>query len=590
VRRSRLALLSLLLAVVSQAQLSSLSGGAPGIPSQPLVTLSGGVQSRSGDEVHGTLNATILSGWHINSNKPLTEFSIPTVLVLDSATAELVSAQYPAHELRTFAFSGDEKIAVYEGAIAIPFAAKLKNNAAAIKASLKYQACNDSVCLPPRTADIDISAAVVAGAATPAPTTGSTGGSTGGFTRLGDAPKTPAGGPAIGNDKISAAFAAHGLPLTLLLLFIGGLALNLTPCVLPMVPITTGFFAMQSDGRRSRRFLLSLAYVAGLVLMYASLGLVAAASGALFGAWLQKTAVLVGLAVLMLVLASSMFGVWEMTVPQFISKRSGGRAGYAGAAIMGLFVGIVAAPCVGPIVAALFILVASIGKPLIGFVMFATLGFGLGFPYLVALSFLPKPGEWMVQFKRALGFILIAEAFYFLRPVIGDAWYHYGVAASLLVGALFLFLVRSGGARAVRLTFAAVLLLFGIWFAVPPKKGAEEKVAWQKYAPASITAAAPLKKPVIIDFYADWCLPCKELDAKTFSDDGVARELDRYVRIKANLTNDQDPEVQKLTKDYAIVGVPTIVLIDSSGKEATAQRLTGFEEPKPFLERLRQVR
>ena len=580
-----LALLSLLLAFASSAQLAA--GGGAGIPSTPLVKLAGVVSSHSGDEVRGTVTATIEPGWHINSNKPLTEFSIPTVLTLDPATADLVSATYPAHTLRTFSFSGTEKIAVYEETIEIPFVATLKNKAPAIKASLRYQACNDSVCLPPKSVDTEISTAASASSSSPAgraPAPHSTS-----FTRLSDAPKNARVAPG-GDSKLATAFAEHGLPLSLLILFLGGLALNLTPCVLPMVPITIGFFAIQSDGRRSRRFLLSLAYVLGIVVMYAALGVIASLSGALFGSWLQHPGVLIGLAVLMLVLASSMFGVWEMTVPQFISSRSGGRAGYAGAAVMGLFVGIVAAPCVGPIVAALFFLVASIGKPLVGFAMFAALGFGLGFPYLAALSILPKPGEWMVQFKRALGFVLIAEAFYFLRPVIGDTWYHYGVAASLLVGALFLFLVRSGGARAVRLTFAAVLFVFGVWFALPAKKEAGDRIAWQKYAPETIAAAASAKKPVIIDFYADWCLPCKELDAKTFSDDGVAKDLDRYVRIKANLTDDRDPAVQELTKEYGIVGVPTIVLIDAAGKEALAQRLTGFEEPKPFLERLRQVR
>src|SRR5204862_2901138 len=122
------------------------------------------------------------------------------------------------------------------------------------------------------------------------------------------------------------------------------LALNLTPCVFPVIPITLGFFAMQSDGRRSRRFALSAAYVFGIVIMYAALGVAAAMAGKIFGAWLQSPAVLIGFAVLMLVFATSMVGLWDFRVPQFVAARSSGRAGVAGAAGMGLLVGIVGAP------------------------------------------------------------------------------------------------------------------------------------------------------------------------------------------------------------------------------------------------------
>ena len=399
------------------------------------------------------------------------------------------------------------------------------------------------------------------------------------------APKGAAAAP-VANDRLSAAYAAHGLPLTLLILFVGGLALNLTPCVFPMIPITMGFFAMQSDGHRSRRFILSLSYVLGIVITYSALGVFAALSGRMFGSWLQSPAVLIGFAILMLVLASSMFGVWEFRVPQFIANRSAGRAGVAGALTMGLFVGIVAAPCVGPVVVALFTLVAAIAKPAIGMAMFAMLAFGLGFPYLIALNALPKPGEWMVQVKKAMGFVLIAMAFYFLRGVIGETAFRLGVAASLLIGAIFLFASRGPRGRVMRLACAVILLIGGVAFAIPPRKGVE--VQWQKYDASSM--AMPAGKPVVIDFFATWCIPCKELDEKVFSDARVAKEFDRFTRIKADLTNDQDPLVRELTKRYGIVGVPTVVFIDSAGYEEHQQRLTGLETPEQFLARMQQVK
>lgn len=563
-----------LLSTTAFAQLSSFGGSA--IPQHDLVKLTGSIDRKTGSDVHGVVTATIENGWHVNSNKPLDDFVIPTVLSFDPATADLVSAEYPSHTVRSFKFSGDQKLAVYEGTIRIPFSGKLKGDGP-IKGKLHYQSCNDNVCLPPRDADVTIDTANIV-ATTVAPPAGSAS-----FTPLSAAPK---GAPPAGDDRLSAAYAAHGLPLTLLILFVGGLALNLTPCVFPMIPITMGFFAMQSDGRRSRRFALSISYVIGLVITYSVLGVFAALSGRMFGSWLQSPAVLIGFAVLMLILASSMFGVWEFRVPQFITNRSAGRAGVAGALTMGLFVGIVAAPCVGPVVVALFTLVAAIAKPTIGMAMFATLAFGLGFPYLIALNALPKPGEWMVQVKKAMGFVLIAMAFYFLRAVIGETPFRLGVAASLLIGAVFLFASRGQRGRVMRLACATILLVGGVAFAIPPRKGAE--VTWQKYDAAAVTASAG--KPVIIDFFATWCIPCKELDEKTFSDAAVAKDLDRFTRIKADLTNGDDPLVRELTKRYAIVGVPTVVFLDSAGHEQPQSRLTGFEKPELFLARSQQVK
>ena len=560
-RRQGVLILLLLSAATVRAQVD-----AP----RNLVTLTGTVNARTGDDVRGTITAAIASSWHINSAKPLESFSIPTVLTLDPATADLIHADYPAHTIRTFTFSAGTKLAVYEGTIAIPFTAKLKPGVTELHASLRYQACNDMVCLPPKSAETTFRVTPTAASSN--------------FTPLSAAPKDQ-----VPDNIVARTFAASGLPLTLVVLFVAGLALNLTPCVFPMIPITVGFFAMQSDGRRPRRFALSALYVAGIVITYSALGVIAALSGKLFGAWLQNPAVLVGLAVVMLILASSMFGLWDITVPQFIANRAMGRAGYAGAMTMGLIVGIVAAPCVGPAVAALFALVAAIAKVGVGLALFAALGFGLGFPYLVALNVFPRPGEWMEQVKKAMGFVLVAMAVYFLRPLIGDVAFRWGVAISLLIGAAFLFVPRSSGPRGgriMRLACASLLLVAGAAFAIPrPQPGSA--LSWQKYDAAAIAAS---KKPVVIDFYADWCLPCKELDEKTFPDPAVAQELNRFTRVKADLTNDQDPTTQKLTKQYAIIGVPTLVFIDSSGQEVAAQRLTGFEPPKQFLSRLQRVR
>lgn len=562
--------------LLAPALAAQFGGGDAG----PKAGITGSLTRRDGKAVEGVVTARIEEGWHINSAKPLDEYAIPTELTLDAATATMTGVSYPQHKMQKFSFSGDKEIAVYEHTIEIPFSATLAEGATVIRASLRYQACNDTVCLPPRMATADIDVSAVKAVAAPQ-------GGAAGFVPLSQAPKGAAAASASGGDRLSKTFASSGLPLTLLLLFIGGLALNLTPCVLPVVPITLGFFAMQSDGRRSRRLALSAMYVLGLVVMYSALGVMAAIGGKMFGAWLQQPAVLVGFALLMLVLASSMFGAFEIQPPRWIANRSQGRAGLLGAATMGLFVGIVAAPCVGPVVISLLTLVAAIGKPVIGGVMFAALAFGLGFPYLALLNVLPKPGEWMVQVKKAMGFVLVAMAFYFLRPLTGDEVFKWGVVLSLLIGAIFLFASRGTAGRAMRLAAASILLIAGVAFAIP--RGSSDGVVWDRFEASAVTSAAAAKKPVVIDFYADWCLPCKELDQNTFSDPRVKAEMNRFTRLKADLTLANEKS-DRLSREFTIVGVPTIVFIDASGKEVRDLRLTGFEGPDAFLRRLEQIR
>jgi thiol:disulfide interchange protein DsbD len=579
--RLAFAVLTFLFAVPSIAQI-----GFSGADAGPKATIEGSLQKRTGDEVEGTIVATIADGWHVNSNTPSEEFAIPTVLEIDPATAELIGQPgYPAHAMKAFGFTGGKELAVYDGKFPISFRAKLKPGATKIGAILRYQACSDTVCLPPNraTADIDVNSIAVAPPA-----------ASGNFTPLTAAPKGAQAKKPLLSSDVGGTLASRGLPLTLLAIFVLGLALNLTPCVYPLIPITIGYFSQQSGASRGRRVALSSLYVLGIAVTYSALGVFSALSGKLFGAWLQHPGVLIFFALLMLVMASSMFGAFELTVPQFVTRRSGGQAGLAGALTMGLLIGIVAAPCVGPFVISLIALVSSLQSPMLGFLMFFVLAIGLGLPYLFLGIFsssataLPRSGMWMVQVKKAMGFILIAMAFYFLRPLIGDLAFQYGVAASLLIGSAFVLFARAQGAKVWRIGIGVLLLMAGVAFAIPRKHDAG--VQWEKYDASKLAAARAAGKPVVIDFYADWCLPCKELDAKTFSDARVVQELDRFVRLKADLTAAEDATTVELTKQYAIVGVPTIVLIDAGGNEAASARLTGFEPADAFLQRAQSVK
>jgi thiol:disulfide interchange protein DsbD len=555
----------------------------------PKATIEGSLQKRSGDDVEGTIVVKIADGWHVNSHTPTEEFAIPTVLELDAASAELVAATYPAHQLKAFEFTGGKPLAVYDGTFPIGFRAKLKPGATKVTATLRYQPCSDRVCLRPNAATVDIDAnAITAATTSPVPPASAN------FTPLSAAPKGAKAKSSLLSSDVGGTLASRGLPLTLLAIFILGLALNLTPCVYPLIPITIGYFSQQSGTSRGRRVALSSLYVLGIAITYSALGVFSALSGKIFGSALQHPATLVFFAGLMLVMASSMFGLFELRVPQFISRHSGGQSGLAGALTMGLVIGIVAAPCVGPFVISLIALVSSLQSPVLGFLMFFVLSIGLGLPYLFLGIFsssataLPRSGMWMVQVKKAMGFILIAMAFYFLRPLIGDLAFQYGVALSLLVGAAFLFLSRAPGAAVWRIGIGALLLVSGVAFAIPRRH--EAAVQWQKYDVKTLADARAAGKPVVIDFYADWCLPCKELDAKTFSNATVVSELDRFVRVKADLTAADDPSTVALTSEYAILGAPTIVFLDVAGKEIPDARLVGFEPPELFLQRARKVK
>ncbi len=198
------------------------------------------------------------------------------------------------------------------------------------------------------------------------------------------------------DNSISNLLENNGLFLGLLFVFIGGLALNLTPCVYPLIPITIGYFGGQSEGKTTRLFGMGLLFVVGMAVTYSVIGVVTALSGAVFGSLLQNPIVIIIIALIFLILSLSMFGLYEFQLPNsWVAKAGGAKGGFYGAFFMGLTMGIVAAPCIGPFVLGLVTYVAAKADPYLGFLMFFVLALGLGFPYLLLAIFSGKIKKWL---------------------------------------------------------------------------------------------------------------------------------------------------------------------------------------------------
>lgn len=552
-----------------------------------------------------TLN--IRPPYHVNANPASERFLIPTAVTMQPTSGiTFASPRYPKGHLREFAFTSGKKIAVYEGKTVIRIKATpdrgLKAGEITLRGKVRYQACDEKSCYPPgdlpfslrlRVATSAASEVLEGGAgAAQADSTTSAGSAAGTFS-------TTPGGTYL--QKLQSLLESGRFAVALPIILLLGLLLNLTPCVYPLIPITVSFFSRQTSGSQGRTFGLAMVYVLGMALMYASLGTAAAALGKTFGFQLQNPWVLGGFAVILVALALSMFGVYQLQLPAGLRNKARLREGWLGAFLMGLLVGVAAAPCVGPVVVALAAVVSGTGSIPLGFLLFLTLGLGLGLPYVVLAMFsgairrLPRSGEWMVAVEHLFGFALIGVALFFLSPIVPAAVHRWLMVAFLAgVGGYLVFFDRL--AQAVRPFFwfkralGVGLVAWAVLMAFPSQRAEGGSIAWQPYSEAALQQAMAEKRPVVIDFYADWCLPCKELEAKTFSDPRVAQSFDGVVALKADLTSDEDPAVREVKQRFRIVGVPTIVFLDASGQERADLRLVQFEPPDAFLKRMQQFR
>ena len=427
------------------------------------------------------------------------------------------------------------------------------------------------------------------------------------------------GGGAVSSDEtgdIARLLSGASVPIILLSFFGFGLLLAFTPCTFPMIPILSGIIVGQGNKvSHTRAFVLSLAYVLGMAVTYALAGVAAGMTGTMLSAALQNVWVLSAFALMFVLLSLSMFGFYELQLPSTLQSKladtaSHGKGGHlGGVTLMGVLSALIVGPCVAAPLAGALLYIAQTGDAVLGGWALFAMGLGMGAPLLAvgvaSRSLLPKVGPWMEGVKKAFGVMLLAVALWMITPVIPPLATMLGWAALLLFSAIFLHAIdplppQAKGWQRFWKGVGVVLLLAGAAILVGALAGSRDPL--QPLSVLRAQAAAPVDvpqfekvdsiaelearlattdRPVLLDFYADWCVSCKEMERFTFSDAAVAARMSRMLLLKADVTANTD-EHKALLKRFGLFGPPGILFFDAAGKERAGLRVVGFMKAEPF--------
>ncbi|EHH0794781.1 protein-disulfide reductase DsbD [Vibrio vulnificus] len=475
------------------------------------------------------------------------------------------------------------------------------------KVIVQYQGCAKAgFCYPPETRVIDI-ASFTNGDLAPATTLAQTPRHLETSTTNTSTPQ-----PLTEQDQLASGLADNWwTPLLFLAL---GVGLAFTPCVLPMYPILTSIVLGSGKLSQRRALGLSLVYVQGMALTYTLLGLVVASAGLQFQAAMQHPYVLIGLSILFVTLALSMFGVYTLQLPSGVqtwlnnlsNKQQGGSS--AGVFAMGAISGLVCSPCTTAPLSGALLYVAQSGDLLTGGVALYALAMGMGIPLILVAVFgnklLPKAGGWMDRVKTLFGFVLLAAPIFLLERILPEMW-STALWSSLGIAAFgWLYHVKNslefGGWKQSAVGIIAVLGLFAsaqpalnYWFADSTQQAQTSEVSFIKIRNVEelqqqLALAKQAKRPVMLDFYADWCVACKEFEKYTFHDPAVAAQLKQFVLLQADVTRNQAQDIE-LLQAQQVLGLPTIDFWDAQGNPVSNARLTGFMQAAPFLEHIQRI-
>jgi thiol:disulfide interchange protein DsbD len=420
------------------------------------------------------------------------------------------------------------------------------------------------------------------------------------------------GGALTEKTKFTTIMEKYGLALAIPFSFWWGLLANIgSACIYPMVPITIGYFASQAETHgKGYTVLLAWMYVLGIATLYAPLGVLSALAGRDVGALLGNPFFIIPFTVFLVAMSLSMFGLYDIRLPTFLMDKlhSGGKkTGILGTFLMGMILGFVAAPCVGPFAGSILAFVATTGNVFVGLASLFFFSLGLGVPYLVlaisakSIASLPKAGEWMGRIKQFAGLVLLLVAVYFLSFIIP------GDVSLLLAGMLVVFISVFLGTLAWReastiaifgrgagiligvcgilLFLVGLMGLTGLSGKLPvfQSPGAVDGIKWVTSFEEGLRLAREQGKPAVIDFYADWCLPCKEMEANTWSNAGVIEESRRFVMIKMDSSKEDSPGARLKIEKFNSFYIPFVAFYDSRGDYLQDRAIEGYADANAML-------
>lgn len=491
-----------------------------------------------------------------------------------------------------------------------------------VRLKLTYQACTTEHCLFPKSVTLEptlvhgtgvsASAQPAAKSESPAPA----------------ASETQSANTAGGSSEFEKAMNT-GLLSAVLFMFVAGFLTSLTPCIYPMIPITLAILGASErragsrapdapPRKRFRSFLLSVFYVLGIATTYSILGVTAASTGALFGSALSNIWVVSGLAALFVVMGLSMYGLFEIQAPAFLRDRLGqgkSETGFGSSYATGLAAGVVASPCIGPVLVSVLAYIAQSQNKMLGLILLFSFAMGMGLLFIALgtfsglLSKVPKAGPWMDIVKFLFGTTMIGMALYYVSPVYPDWAVRglLGLAVVLIASAYGVFAPAETGAARVQKGASIAAFCIGISLLVTSaleKTGVKlsnmtqastagsvkgvTSLKWEKYSDEALAKALAEKKPVLIDFWADWCGACHELEEQTFPDAAIQSESKNFVLFKIDATEDT-PELGRLKKKFSVLGLPTMVFYDSKGEMRNDLRVTGFEDATSFVAKMKKA-